>query len=165
MRLHVEGEFCAAHRLHGHPGKCAHFHGHTYFVQVDLEIPDKDIFKTDKNMAVDFSELEGVFRGHLNVADHKCWLSKKSCELLFGTYSFTKIADGTLRVTLTPYEKDFGIIVTDGEPTAELMARQIYRWLEPDYLKLGKSRLVKISLIGVTVWETDEQGATYAPDL
>jgi 6-pyruvoyltetrahydropterin/6-carboxytetrahydropterin synthase len=160
MRLHVEGEFHAAHRLDDHPGKCAHLHGHTYFVQADVEVPDDDVFKSTSNRAVDFSEVKGVFRAHLDAADHSCWLSRPSCVLLFNHEPLTVPDGGMLKVPGASK-----IIVTSGEPTAEMRARIIYQWLAPDYRKLGEARGTKVHLLHVTVWETDEQGATYEPNV
>lgn len=36
MRLSAEFTFDAAHRILGHPGKCAYLHGHTYHLEVTV---------------------------------------------------------------------------------------------------------------------------------
>lgn len=155
MLFHFEETFHAAHRLHDHPGECANLHGHSYFVQIDLEIPDSHIFTTTSNRAIDFSDLKEILKAHIKAVDHSCWLSEESCAVLFGRQA----CQGT-KLSVPGAEK---IIVTGGEPTAEFMAKIICGWLQTDYAKLGQSRQVQIEVASVTVWETDEQGATYAP--
>jgi len=153
MRYLIDGEMHAAHRLDDYKGKCANLHGHTYSIQIVVNVPNKDVFKDGSNRAVDFAEVKGIFKAHVAYGDHACWLSRPSCNLLFGEeYDSPAVVCKGQR-----------IIVTDGEPTAELMARLLFQWMQNDYRALGESRKVALQLISVTVWETAEQGATYAP--
>lgn len=65
--LTVTEDFCAAHRLIGYEGKCAHLHGHNYHVEVQLrgQIDDRGLF------IADFSDIKKLIRE----LDHTtiCW--------------------------------------------------------------------------------------------
>lgn len=65
MKLGLEAEFDAAHRLPSHPGKCSRVHGHTYRVEVVLEGevgPD--------GMVMDFFDVKGILNDSLKDMDH-----------------------------------------------------------------------------------------------
>jgi 6-pyruvoyltetrahydropterin/6-carboxytetrahydropterin synthase len=49
-------EFCAGHRVYGHEGKCAHVHGHQYFVEITVTTPRLDAL----GMVIDFSAIKEV---------------------------------------------------------------------------------------------------------
>ena len=54
MELVVDFEFCAAHRLPRHPGRCFRMHGHSYRLQVMVAgTPDPET-----GMVVDFFDIE-----------------------------------------------------------------------------------------------------------
>jgi 6-pyruvoyltetrahydropterin/6-carboxytetrahydropterin synthase len=54
MELVVDFEFCAAHRLPRHPGRCFRMHGHSYRLQVMVTgAPDPET-----GMVVDFFDIE-----------------------------------------------------------------------------------------------------------
>ena len=56
MELVVDFEFCAAHRLPRHPGRCFRMHGHSYRLQVMVTgNPDPET-----GMVVDFFDIENT---------------------------------------------------------------------------------------------------------
>ena len=159
MRLCVRSKFDAAHRLDGHPGKCANLHGHTYVVEVAVAVPDEKAFGSAGNMAVDFTDLKAILQAHLATVDHICWLSEKSFDCLF-----VNALEAKLEPPIIVKVENVGpVMVTVGEPTAEKMAQMLYDWLAPDYKALGTLAGGEVTLVSVTVWETEHQGVTYAP--
>jgi len=56
MELVVDFEFCAAHRLPRHPGRCFRMHGHSYRLQVMVSGSPHP----DTGMVVDFFDIEAV---------------------------------------------------------------------------------------------------------
>lgn len=65
--LTIEGDFSAAHRMHGHPGACARLHGHNYRVLLTVEGEQLD----PTGILVDFAELRRIFDGILDELDHR----------------------------------------------------------------------------------------------
>ena len=51
--------FNAGHRLLGHEGKCANFHGHNYVADFYVTAADTD----DVGRVIDFARLEGTPEG------------------------------------------------------------------------------------------------------
>ncbi len=67
FELTVQGSFSAAHRVRGYKGDCADVHGHTYKVEVRLQVE-----KLDKlGMAMDFRKVKRILKQILNELDHK----------------------------------------------------------------------------------------------
>lgn len=58
MNLTVRSSFDAAHRILGHPGKCAYLHGHTYHVEVTVAAARLDPL----GMVIDFDDLRALVR-------------------------------------------------------------------------------------------------------
>ena len=51
--------FCAGHRLLGHEGKCANFHGHSYSVDFYVSPLGEDSSRVDDvGRVIDFAELK-----------------------------------------------------------------------------------------------------------
>ncbi|NYT01719.1 MAG: 6-carboxytetrahydropterin synthase QueD [Methanosarcinales archaeon] len=65
MKIGLQCEFDAAHRLPSYPGKCARLHGHTYRVEAVLEGP-----VGDDDMVLDFYRLKGMLSQALEGLDH-----------------------------------------------------------------------------------------------
>lgn len=57
--------FSAAHRLVGHPGKCASLHGHNYVVNVDIRGDNPHA-----NMVMDFADIKRYLDDIVSVLDH-----------------------------------------------------------------------------------------------
>lgn len=59
--------FAAAHHIPGHPGKCAHLHGHTYKVRAYLEASELDHL----GMVIDFAHLKAWLKEVAGPWDHR----------------------------------------------------------------------------------------------
>lgn len=64
----MKRDFSAAHKLIDYEGNCANLHGHTWGVEVLLEVPD------DVDMAIDFREakqaIENMLPDHTYLNDY-----------------------------------------------------------------------------------------------
>ena len=58
VELSTAHTFDAAHRIRGHPGKCAYLHGHTY--HLDVTVAAERL--TPLGMVMDFDDLREVVR-------------------------------------------------------------------------------------------------------
>jgi 6-pyruvoyltetrahydropterin/6-carboxytetrahydropterin synthase len=58
MNLTSRFTFDAAHRILGHPGKCAYLHGHTYHLEVTVTAARLDAL----GMVMDFDDLRALVR-------------------------------------------------------------------------------------------------------
>jgi len=128
--------FCAGHRLHGHEGRCAFFHGHNY--RVDVEVigisGGSDVDAVGR--VVDFSLIKQRMLGWLDDNWDHAFLV------------FEEDANALHAVSLVRPTKYF---VMPYNPTAENMARYLLEVVAPGVLgDLG------IVARRVTVWETDE---------
>lgn len=141
----INSAFHAAHMLTQHEGACRNLHGHTYNVQVALEVPDSDVFQTNRNMAVDFSELKGVVDAAVRQFDHALIGPPEVIKGLLGE-------DETRKV-----------LVTKGDPTVEEIARimhkQIGFFLAQASINLG----ILITFRAIQIFETEKQGVRYEP--
>lgn len=121
--------FCYGHRIAGHAGPCAHLHGHNARVEVECRGPLDPL-----GMVIDFGEirsrLEGWIRDHW---DHRMLL-RRGDPLV-----------ATLRAQGEP------VYETEGEPTAENLAAEIYR----------VARSAGLPVSAVRFWETDHSLAVY----
>ena len=117
--------FEAAHRLIWHRGKCHNLHGHQWKVEITIQgIPD-----SRTGMIVDFSEIKSYVR---DVFDHSVILNHN--DILY-------------RV-LTDYDQK--VVVIDGEPTCENIAREIKRMIEDRF---------NVEVVSVKVWENGDNHA------
>lgn len=99
-------EFASAHRLQGHPGKCAHLHGHNYIATIELEDTRDHI----DDMVLDFGVVKSTIGKWLDETyDHAVIL--KSNDPL---YKAIKGAD-----------PDTKFVILMHRPTAEIMAKAI----------------------------------------
>lgn len=125
--------FCYGHRLLEYSGKCRHPHGHNGKIEVTIRKPALDKL----GFVVDFEEIkEKVQRWVDSELDHKMLLNRKD----------------PLAKTL----KEMGepVVLMDGNPTAENIARYIF-----DYAK-GR----KLPVVSVRLWETVNSHADYVGD-
>lgn len=67
FELNIELEFCAAHILTGHKGKCANLHGHNYKVEVSLKGQELN----EIGLLIDFADLKKIVKEVIDVLDHK----------------------------------------------------------------------------------------------
>lgn len=67
FELSVQGNFSAAHQVKGYKGDCADVHGHTYRVEVRVEVKNLDKL----GMAMDLRKVKMVLKKILSELDHK----------------------------------------------------------------------------------------------
>lgn len=131
--------FEAAHRLYGHQGRCQFLHGHSYKVEVTVTAPGLD----ELGMVVDFGNLEEAVGGFINSNwDHACIL--KSVDPIIKQFYPPK---GAL--------KGMRYYSMEGNPTAENMAQELL-----DVCNRSFFRGSPISIVRVTIWETENSFAT-----
>ncbi|MEO0185563.1 MAG: 6-carboxytetrahydropterin synthase QueD [candidate division WOR-3 bacterium] len=67
FEISVQGSFSAAHRVRGYKGDCSGVHGHTYKIEVKVEVE-----KLDKlGLAMDFRKVKNILKNILARLDHK----------------------------------------------------------------------------------------------
>ncbi|MBI4608943.1 MAG: 6-carboxytetrahydropterin synthase QueD [Candidatus Rokubacteria bacterium] len=130
MRLSTEFTFDAAHRILGHPGKCAFLHGHTYHLEVTVGAENLDRL----GMIIDFDDLRTIVRkAVLDQWDHATLLSAED-----------PLCAAIERVQAEAPEK---VVRLDGNPTAEILTREAWR-------AIGSALPRGISLERVAIRET-----------
>ncbi len=144
--------FDAGHRLAKHPELCRFPHGHTYKVEVVLRGEALDA----GDMVCDYQVLKTVVRRELERLDHAMILG----------------AADPARDAFAPFAERV-VVLEDGDPTAEVIARHLYRALAaalqpgtevgspggaayrvPDGIRLESVRL----------WETPTSWAEYSEE-
>ena len=125
-----EIHFCYGHRLVNYDGKCRYLHGHNGKVEIEIMADHLD----HRGMVVDFGDINRVVKAWIdNELDHKMLLCKD---------------DPMLKILQGVNEPCF---VTEENPTAENIAKLIFRYAASQGLKVSKVRL----------WETATSYATY----
>lgn len=110
MRVTVEFAFDAAHRIPGHPGKCAYLHGHTYHLEVTVSAERLDAL----GMVMDFDDLRALVRKSvLDRWDHATLL-----------WSEDPLAAAIERVQDEAPEK---VVRLAGNPTAETLTQEAWQ--------------------------------------
>lgn len=110
MRLSAEFTFDAAHRILGHPGKCAYLHGHTYHLEVTVSAERLDRL----GMVIDFDDLRAlVKKAVLDRWDHATLL-----------WSEDPLVPAIERIQAEAPEK---VVRLSGNPTAEILTREAWQ--------------------------------------
>lgn len=123
-RIYKETHFDASHRLMHYEGKCSRLHGHRWEVEVWME---GTIDATSK-ILLDYNIIKQV----VEVYDHQVILNK----------------DDPMVKALSPFQLP---VLTDGDPTSELLAEDIRERLNRFCVEAGvDARVTKIR-----VWESD----------
>ncbi|MFL5339936.1 MAG: 6-pyruvoyl trahydropterin synthase family protein [Gemmataceae bacterium] len=131
FRVTREIHFCYGHRLLHYDGKCKHLHGHNGTAVVVLEAPGLD----ELGMVVDFTRIKQQVGTWIDqTLDHKMILHRDDPAL------------PSLRQQGEP------VMVMDENPTAEAIARLIYRRVKSE----------GFPVVEVTLWETENSCATYS---
>src|SRR6266508_1834571 len=113
MDLTTTYVFDAAHRIAGHPGKCAWLHGHTYHLEVTVSSPRLNPL----GMVMDFDDLRDVVRkAVLDLWDHATLLA----------------ADDPLApaIRAIQHEAPDRVVLRESQPTAEALTSQAWARLE-----------------------------------
>ncbi|MFM8578191.1 MAG: 6-pyruvoyl trahydropterin synthase family protein [Planctomycetaceae bacterium] len=128
--------FCAGHRLHGHEGQCAFFHGHNYRVDVEV-VARAGADRVDAvGRVVDFSLIKQRLLG---------WLDEHWDHAFIVHDADRNGLEALANVRPSKY------FVLPCNPTAENMARYLLEVVSP--FVLGDLGVVARR---VAVWETDE---------
>ncbi|MBI2082045.1 MAG: 6-carboxytetrahydropterin synthase [Deltaproteobacteria bacterium] len=122
--------FCYGHRLMGHEGGCGHLHGHNARVEILLKSETLD----QRDFVFDFGEITAKVKTWIDQEmDHKMLLRKDDPLI------------GPLRELGEP------VVVFEANPSAEAIARKIYRYAVQKELPVEE----------VKVWETESAWASY----
>jgi 6-pyruvoyltetrahydropterin/6-carboxytetrahydropterin synthase len=138
MDVTVAYAFDAAHRIRGHPGKCAYLHGHTYRLEVTVRAAALDPL----GMVMDFDDLSQVVRkAVLERWDHATILAEGDplAEAVQGAQP-----EAPERVVRLP-----------GPATAEVMTREAWAAIE-------RALPPRVRLERVAVHETPTSGSALA---
>lgn len=125
-----EIHFSYGHRLLNHPGKCVRLHGHNGRVAVEVESSALD----GQGMVIDFHEISKKIGAWIDeVLDHKMILCA---------------AD-----PLVPLLQKAGepLVITQENPTAEVLARWIY----------DEARKMNLPVARIVLWETPDSAASF----
>ncbi|KAA5547094.1 6-carboxytetrahydropterin synthase [Roseiconus nitratireducens] len=133
-------KFCAGHRLHGHGGKCEHFHGHNYVADFFVQGREQD----DVGRIIDFSELKKRVKG---------WIDEN------WDHSFLIYDQDTNARQALEMVKPMRMFVMPYNPTAENMAKYLLEEMCPQVLE-GTGAFAS----RVRIWETEESFAEAALD-
>lgn len=124
--------FNAGHRLLGHEGKCANFHGHNYVAQVYVSGTAVD----DVGRLIDFAHLKQLLKGWIDEHwDHGFVLAEAD-------------ENGIAAIRMVEPTKYF---LLPDNPTSENMARYLLETVCPELLAPYDVTAVRVDL-----WETDQ---------
>ena len=139
MSLHLlrRVSFCAGHRLLGHEGKCANFHGHNYVAEFHVCSDDGSLDEVGR--VVDFAEIKARLKGWIDAHWDHAFLLWEADE------------NGIAAIELTEPRRLF---LMPANPTAEVMADHLLRVVCPPALAgLG------VTCTKVALWETPDSCA------
>lgn len=127
--------FPMGHRLSKHAGDCRYIHGHNFSVKIGV----KSETLNENGMVMDFSELKRLAKIFTSEFDHSLTLNKKE--------------DQEIGHFLT--ERGFKVNMIEAEPTAENMARALFKYLQKNIKEEG------VEVDYVKVHENETSTATY----
>ena len=112
-------EFDAGHRIPDHKSQCRHLHGHRYAIEITLS---GEIIRQDgdaaNGMVMDFSEVKAIAKTHVvDVWDQ----------------AFLVFRGDTRIVEFLGSLPDHRTVILDCVPTAENLAEEAFRILDPVY--------------------------------
>lgn len=137
--INVEFEFCMAHRLLNHPGKCKNLHGHNYIGHVVVE--KTTCMEKISGMVADFGYIKDLIKSVVHDKyDHKTCLQN---------------IDPLLPVLKTALPHDT-IVEFPVPPTAEYLAKAILFRLQEAIAN------EPIMITQVEIYETEKQSAVVA---
>lgn len=133
--------FYAAHRNHELKDKCSNIHGHTYFVEIDIEFPDP--FNSSSGVTMLFSEIDNIVQPIINEYDHALMIC---------------IEDPLFKVLRNSYDV-LGLLkmVKFVQPTSvEILCVKMYNQIESTGLKI-KSIEIKETLSATVRYEWQKE--------
>lgn len=126
-------DFCYGHRLLNYNGKCQYLHGHNGIVEIEIESNSLD----ELGMVVDFGELRKVAKEWIDSnLDHRMILCRQDPVIEF----LSQMGEP--------------LYLMDENPTAENIAKHIYKGVQSEGFKVKEIRL----------WETPSSYASYRED-
>lgn len=135
IKVHRSHEFHMGHRVYQHEGKCAHMHGHAYFITFHCHAPELDAI----GRVMDFSVMKDLLVNWVEDNwDHK-----------FMVYERDPLAKILME------HDPLGAIVVPFNPTAENIASFFLSSVGPTLLEGTGVKLVSIELM-----ETQKCGVT-----
>lgn len=115
--LKNEIQFDTAHYLSGYQGKCSNIHGHRYRLVVELASEDVQQQGQQRGMVADFSQVKALLKQIADQYDHKLLIEDND--------------DGqAVARQLAQLPNQFAVCMVPYRPTAEEMARDIYRQIK-----------------------------------
>jgi 6-pyruvoyltetrahydropterin/6-carboxytetrahydropterin synthase len=133
-QVRIELSFASGHRLLGHQGKCIHPHGHTYRAEIWMASEALNSI----GFVVDFTDVKDKVDGWIDEHwDHAFLVSGRDEEML---------------TALRGVKGSRVFVFSDDNPSAEVMARELYRAAEG---------LCGVAPSRVRVWESPTQYAEY----
>lgn len=143
-RIEKTFKFPMGHRLSTHKGACFNIHGHNYVVKVGI----KSQYLNPNGMVIDFSALKRHLKPIFDTMDHACMLNKKDSDTM------DKLRD-----------LGFKVLVSEFEPTAEVMSHQLFNVLNLHLENLRiEAQNPTLDIDYVTIYEDDGSSATYASE-
>lgn len=119
MRITRRLEFDAGHRIPDHASQCRHLHGHRYAIEVTLS---GEIIKADglpvNGMVMDFADVKRI---------------ANECVVERWDHAFLVYCGDTQIMSLLSAIPDHKTVVLDVVPTAENLAAEAFRILDPAY--------------------------------
>lgn len=119
MRITRRLEFDAGHRIPDHASQCRHLHGHRYAIEVTLS---GEIIKADglpvNGMVMDFADVKRI---------------ANECMVERWDHAFLVYRGDTQIMSLLSAIPDHKTVVLDVVPTAENLAAEAFRILDPAY--------------------------------
>lgn len=119
MRITRRLEFDAGHRIPDHASQCRHLHGHRYGLEITLS---GEVIKADgapvNGMVMDFADVKAIAKQHVvDVWDH----------------AFLAYRGDTAVVSFLQSMPGHKTVILDVVPTAENLAAEAFRILDPLY--------------------------------
>jgi len=127
MRITRRLEFDAGHRIPDHASQCRHLHGHRYALEITLS---GELIETEgspaRGMLIDFGDVKAIAKQHIvDIWDH----------------AFLAYRGDTAVVDFLQGMPGHKTVLLDVIPTAENLAAEAFRILEPLYTGVYKDQL------------------------
>ena len=148
-------DFCMAHNLKNHEGKCKNVHGHNYKLYVTvMRNPnidyDDDMFDVDSNpsssehgMVMDFGRLKQIVNELIiDIYDHSFMIWDEDLDM---------------QKMINDYKNIMKINIVHYRPTAENMCKHFFRMLNNYF----KDHNMGIQVEGIKIYETDNSYAEF----
>lgn len=131
-------EFDYGHRVLGHEGKCAYLHGHRASAEITIQAPELD----NVGRVIDFGMVKTLVGSWVDgVWDHALLLNH---------------ADPLVNILREAGETRIYLMTAGGNPTAEVMAKELYT--------VAQGLLpASMTLVKVRIYETPNCWADYQP--